>query len=165
MQSMETIVNYFAKDMRLHGITVRKIRKVRVNNSVNYYGSCKLYRNNDTIADITISNMTVACGKESLKNTIIHELCHASLPIDENHGKQFHELAKKVSKIYHTDIKQYGDRTKETEEFKKQQYKYKVTCKHCGSTWYYIRKTKFVKYTNLYQCGCGGNDFIVEVLR
>ena len=38
MQSMETIVNYFAKDMRAHGIPVRTIRKVRVNNSVNYYG-------------------------------------------------------------------------------------------------------------------------------
>lgn len=165
MQSMETIVNYFAKDMRSHGIPVRKIRKVRVNNSVNYYGSCKLFGSDNTIADITISNMTVACGKESLKNTIIHELVHASLPIDENHGKQFQELAKKVSKIYHTDIKQYGETTKETEEFKKQQYKYKVTCKHCGSTWYYIRKTKFVKYPHLYQCGCGSQDFTVEVLR
>ena len=161
---MQEIVEYYAKDMRSHGIPVRHIRKVRVNNSVNYYGSCKLFRNDNTIADITISNMTVACGKESLKNTIIHELVHASLPIDENHGKQFHELAKRVSKIYHTDIKQYGDRTKETEEFKKQQYKYKVTCKHCGSTWYYIRKTKFVKYPHLYQCGCGSNDFTVEVL-
>ena len=27
MQSMETIVNYFAKDMRSHGIPVREIRK------------------------------------------------------------------------------------------------------------------------------------------
>ena len=52
MQSMETIVNYFAKDMRSHGIPVRKIRKVRVNNSVNYYGSCSLFRKDDTIADI-----------------------------------------------------------------------------------------------------------------
>lgn len=165
MQSMETIVNYFAKDMRSHGIPVRKIRKVRVNNSVNYYGCCKLFRSDNTIADITISNMTVACGKESLKNTIIHELCHASLPIEENHGKQFQELAKRVSKIYHTDIKQYGETTKEAEEFEQSQYKYKVTCKQCGSTWHYIRKTKFVKYPHLYQCGCGGNDFTVEVLK
>lgn len=165
MQSMEIIVNYFAKDMRSHGIPVRKIRKVRVNNSVNYYGSCKLFRSDNTIADITISNMTVANGSESIKNTIIHELVHASLPIDENHGKQFQALAKKVSKIYHTDIKQYGDSTKETEEFKKQQCKYKVTCKKCGSTWYYIRKTKFVKYPHLYQCGCGSQDFTVDVLR
>ena len=165
MQSMEIIVNYFAKDMRSHGIPVRKIRKVRVNNSVNYYGSCKLFRSDNTIADITISNMTVANGSESIKNTIIHELVHASLPIDENHGKQFQALAKKVSKIYHTDIKQYGERTKETEEFKKQQCKYKVTCKKCGSTWYYIRKTKFVRYPHLYQCGCGSQDFTVDVLR
>ena len=165
MQSMETIVNYFAKDMRSHGIPVRTIRKVRVNNSVKYFGRCMLYYKDDTIADITISNMTVANGGESVKNTIIHELVHASLPIDENHGKQFQELAKKVSKIYHTDIKQCGDSTKETEEFRKQQYKYKVTCKQCGSTWYYIRKTKFVRYPQLYQCGCGSNDFTVDVLR
>lgn len=162
---VKNIVEYYAKDMRSHGIPVRKIRKVRVNNSVNYYGSCKLYRNNDTIADITISNMTVACGKESLKNTIIHELVHASLPIDEHHGKQFHELANKVSKIYDTKIEQYGDRTKESEEFTKQQYKYKVTCKHCGYSWYYIRKTKFVKYPHLYKCECGSQEFTVEVLR
>ena len=165
MQSMETIVNYFAKDMRSHGIPVRKIRKVRVNNSISYYGCCRLYRTDDTIADITISNMTAANGDESIKNTVIHELIHASLPIGEHHGKQFQELAKKVSKIYHTDIKQYGDRTKETEEFKKQQYKYKVTCKQCGSTSYYVRKTKFVKYPQLYQCGCGSDDFTVDVLR
>ena len=165
MQSMETIVNYFAKDMRSHGIPVRKIRKVRVNNSINYFGLCMLYCEDDTIADITISNMTVANGGESIKNTIIHELVHASLPIDENHGKQFQKLAKRVSKIYHTDIKQYGDRTKETEEFRKQQYKYKVTCKQCGSTWYYIRKTKFAKHPHLYQCSCGSNDFTVDVLR
>lgn len=162
---MHEIVEYYATDMRSHGIPVRKIRKVRVNNSVNYFGCCRLFRKDDTVADITISNMTVACGKESLKNTIIHELVHASLPIDENHGEQFQELAKKVSKIYHTDIKQYGDRTKETEEFVQSQYKYKVTCKQCGNTWYYIRKTKFVKCPWLYQCGCGGNDFTVEVLR
>ena len=162
---MQEIVEYYATDMRLHGIPVRKIRKVRVNNSVNYYGCCSFFRKEDSIADITISNMTVANGSESIKNTIIHELVHASLPIDENHGKQFQELAKRVSKIYHTEIKQYGDRTKETEEFKKQQYKYKVTCKHCGNTWYYIRKTKFVKYPHLYQCGCGSQDFIVEVLK
>ena len=165
MQSMDTIVNYFAKDMRSHGIPVRTIRKVRVNNSIRYYGRCMLYRKDDTIADITISNMTLANGSESIKNTIIHELVHASLPIDENHGKQFRELAKNVSKIYHTDIKQYGDKTKETEEFRKQQYKYKVTCKQCGSTWYYIRKTKFVTCPQLYQCRCGSNDFTVEVLR
>ena len=165
MQSMETIVNYFAKDMRSHGIPVRTIRKVRVNNSIRYYGRCMLYRKDDTIADITISNMTVANGGESIKNTIIHELVHASLPINANHGKQFQELAKKVSKIYHTDIKQYGDRTKESEEFRKQQYKYKVTCKQCGSTWYYIRKTKFVKHPHLYRCGSGSNYFTVEVLR
>ena len=162
---MQEIVEYYAKDMRSHGIPVRKIRKVRFNYSVNYYGCCSFFRKDDTIADITISNMTVANGSESIKNTIIHEHVQASLPIDENHGKQFQELAKKVSKINHTDITQYGDRTKETEEFKKQQYKYKVTCKHCGSTWYYIRKTKFVKYPHLYQCGCGSQDFIVEVLR
>ena len=162
---MQEIVEYYARDMRSHGIPVRKIRKVRVNNSVNYYGCCKLFRSDNTITDITISNMTVACGKESLKNTIIHELCHASLPIDENHGKQFQELAKRVSKIYHTDIKQYGDRTKETEEFIQSQYKYKVTCKHCGYSWYYIRKTKFVKHPHLYQCGCGSQDFTVVVLR
>ena len=165
MQSMETIVNYFAKDMRSHGIPVRTIRKVRVNNSVNYFGCCRLFSEDDTIADITISNMIVVNGGESIKNTIIHELVHASLPIDENHGKQFQELAKKVSKIYHTDIKQYGDRTKESEEFRKQQYKYKVTCKQCGRTWYYIRKTKFVKCPHLYQCRCGSDDFTVEVLR
>ena len=165
MQSMETIVNYFAKDMRSHGIPVRTIRKVKVNNSVRYYGCCKLYYKDDTIADITISNMTVANGSDSIKNTIIHELVHASLPIGENHGKQFRELAKKVSKIYHTDIKQCGDRTKESEEFRKQQYKYKVTCKQCGSTWYYIRKTKFVTCPQSYRCGCGSNNFMVEVLR
>lgn len=162
---VQEIVEYYAKDMRQHGIPVRKIHKVRINNSVNFYGSCKLFREFPNLADITISNMTVACGKESLKNTIIHELVHASLPINENHGKQFKELAKKVSKIYHTEIKQYGERTKESEQFTQEQYKYKVTCNKCGYSWYYIRKTKFVKNPSLYRCSCGGNDFTVETLR
>ena len=52
-----------------------------------------------------ISIYRFADGMEAVKETILHELCHAIASYDAGHGEEWQGIAKKVGSIYGIKIK------------------------------------------------------------
>lgn len=46
--------------------------------------------------EIWVSPVLIEAGAERILGTLIHELCHAALPDDEGHGRNFAALGKKM---------------------------------------------------------------------
>ena len=102
---------------------------------------------------------------DGLKNTIIHELLHTCQGC-MGHNAQWNKWASKVYRELGYNIKRVSsaeekglseERMEARAEQFKSRIKYKVTCIKCGSTGYYQRMTKFIKYPSNYKCGrCGG---------
>lgn len=152
------------------GYPVKPIRNIKINNSTTCFGFCLfLVDYNYNKVDITISHMSIASGYDKLRNTIIHELCHACCPVTENHGRVWQSYAERASIDFHTSITTTDKLNKSAEKWLAKQYKYTVTCDYCGHTYHYMRKTKFVKqclegHTRYICAECNHNSFTVQVL-
>lgn len=152
------------------GYPVKPIRNIKINNSTTCFGSCILLaKYNYNKVDITISKMCIVSGYDKLRNTIIHELCHACCPVNEHHGRVWQSYAEHASIDFHTSINVTDKLNKSAEKWLAKQYKYAVTCDYCGCTSYYMRKSKFVKHclegNYQYICTeCHHNRFTVKVL-
>ena len=152
------------------GYPVKPIRNIKINNSTTCFGSCILLANyNFNKVDITISKMCIVSGYDKVYNTIVHELCHACCPVNENHGRVWKSYAKHASIDFHTSITTTDKLNKSAEKWLAKQYKYAVTCDYCGCTSYYMRKSKFVKqclegHTQYICAKCNHDSLTVKVL-
>lgn len=109
---------------------------------------------------------------ESIKNTILHELCHYvvyKLAIDKDyiysrdgawylrknrpyandyngHGKMWKYVASKVGSVANTDITRTNNYSQHqgVRDYAMQQFKYYFRCKNCGAEFGFKRKTEFV---------------------
>lgn len=158
------------EQMANKGYPVRPIHDIRINDSTSFFGMCTLLKAfNYNKVVITISHMSVASGYDNLRNTIIHELCHACCPINVNHGMVWQSYAKRASIDFHTSINVTDKLNESAEKWLAKQYKYAVTCDYCGCTSHYMRKSKFVKqclegHTQYICAKCNHNSFTVKVL-
>ena len=90
---------------------------------------------------------------KQVKNTLDHESLHLLTGLRDN--KQFERICKK-----------FGVRFVHYEKFESMtDYKYKATCKGCGSTIKRKRKSRFIKNPELYSCKRCGDKFTVESLE
>lgn len=165
-----------------NGFTVFPIKEVKLSTRcTRRFGQCAYHRNvrgEIVKVTITISSICFHNTKNCLRDTILHELCHA-MPDCQNHREVFHYNAKKVMKLYddcHIDTYCSHEEDKISHEYIKsigrdRKQKYRVTCKHCGRNYYYKKQTELVrllkahKETKTYTCGkCRGHDFKLEVI-
>ena len=155
----------YAQDMRANGFNIREIVDIKFSSATTFYGQCKNYASG--VCKIKISMLAIASGDAKLRNTIIHELCHASAPMRAKHGIYWQELATRASKLYHTTIKPRTPPNADARKYLKSTIKYKVTC-DCGREWAFQRRTKVIKLLELdskLTCPyCGGHNFTIEKL-
>lgn len=157
-----------------HGLEVARITDVRfTSRCTKRYGACSSYNRGTPFmyCIITLSDILFHGNENTLRNTILHELVHAMPSSGRGHGYMFHVNAGKVNRLYpHANIGTYvnnedREACKEwiSQNKKRQEYKYKVTCSHCGKVVEYRKvKTKFIKAIefnggiNYRHTSCGG---------
>lgn len=149
----------FIKKLKEQGFHIRKLEKIDFNVRFNTHGYCRLYRDSPTFI-LGISAYRVLDGWEAVKETILHELCHAIASYDSGHGEEWQEIAKKVGSIYGIKIVDSAPHSIKAYETA---YKYVIKCE-CGATWRFMRRTKFVKAvmennTSRWKCECGSHHF------
>lgn len=174
------IQKYRQELVEIHHFEVAPVCEVRFGYATTEWGSCgfvdvvevrhsQYEKHNEVI--ITISRYTYLEGEEFLKNTILHELCHAIKQCrGECHGPNWKLYASKISALYDTDI-QRADSADKTKALLKKTFKWKVSCESCHATWYYRVATKFVvavakNHAEGWTCCCGAKgQFMLERVR
>lgn len=161
-------------EMIANGFSVRPIAEIKYSNAIHCFGRCKRMPYGDCV--ITIAHIAIDSGIDNLKNTIIHELCHAVLEVDNRgHNYVWKQIAKRASEVFSTHIT-----VRVSEEEQKTQVKqallresqYTVKCNCCGIESHYLRAGKVVKtiarYNKAknnnhgYRCRkCGSNNLVV----
>ena len=132
----------YARDMQARGFNVRKIDDVKFSQSTKFYGQCVNHGN--SCCDIKISMLAVVSGDAKLRNTIIHELCHASAPLWSHHDGTWQVLARRASEIYGTNIRKSTPLNAEAKKYCKAKAKYVIRC-DCGREWVFQRKNKVIE--------------------
>lgn len=163
------------------GFNVFPIRAVKLSTRcTRRFGLCTYHRDRyGEIVEvtITISDICFHSTEHCLRDVILHELCHA-MPNGQNHREGFHNYARKVMRLYdncHIDTHTTREESEKKNEYIKaigryRDYKYKVTCKSCGKSYYYKREMKLIKFlkagksTNMWYCNCKCSEFNLEIL-
>ena len=175
-------VHQLRNELIRKGLSVYPIREVKLStHCTRRFGQCTYHRNKyGEIVEvtITISSICFHNTKNCLRDTILHELCHA-MPNGQGHKEGFHNNARKVMKLYdncHIDRCTTQEEAKINREYvksigKDRKYKYKVVCKHCGCSYRYKKETRLVKllkagtHNTQYSCGrCSHHEFSLEIL-
>ena len=157
---VKKIVEYYIYDLRERGFDVRELEEIKFTHAVNVHGWCRTYANSKLFT-LGISCYRVADGEEALKETILHELCHAIASYGAGHGKEWQYLCEKVGSIYGVHIERCRPHSIKVEEAAN---RFVVKCDNCGAVWEYMRRTKFVRAvmennTSKWKCGCGSHHF------
>lgn len=157
---VQAMAMQYIKDLKEKGFFIRKLEKIDFNTSFSRNGYCCVYRDSPTF-DLGISAYRVVDGWEAVKETILHELCHAMASYDSGHDEEWQDLAKEVGSIYGINITHKAPHSIKAYEVA---YRYVIKCDNCGATWRFMRRTKFVKdvlanHASTWTCACGGHHF------
>lgn len=120
-------------------------------NAVKTHGSCHITRRG--VIEIRISKYLVK--EEDIKNTILHELCHAYAPWRCGHDWQWKQLAEKVGNKFHTRITRTSNREHSSELDSR--VVCEITCPVCGKVTKYYRKSGIYYHPETYYCNDCGN--------
>ena len=155
-----SITRQYIDELEKKGFIVRTLDKIEFTHSFHRHGYCRTYKYN-SLFDLGISAYRLADGWQAVRETILHELCHAIAPYGAGHGKEWQEIADEVGKIYGIKIQRCDPHSITVDEIA---YRYVAKCDKCGATWHYMRKTKFIKavmenHASTWKCACGGNHF------
>ena len=150
----------YIKELKEQGFHIRELEKIDFNTRFYTHGYCLCYRDSPMFI-LGISAYRVVDGWEAVKETILHELCHAMCPYDSGHDEEWQGIAKEVGSIYGIKIAYKAPHSIKTYEIA---YKYVIKCDKCGATWGFMRKTAFVKAvmennTSTWRCECGSHHF------
>ena len=152
----------YIKELKEKGFHIRELEKIDFNARFNTHGYCRLYRDSPTFI-LGISVYRVLDGWEAVKETILHELCHAIASYDTGHGEEWQGIAKKVGSIYGIKITYSAPHSIKSYEIAS---RYVIKCDNCGATWRFMRRTAFVKAVmennasaSAWKCECGSHHF------
>lgn len=157
---VQEITLQYIKELKEQGFHIRELEKIDFNTRFKTNGYCTLYWDSPTFI-LGISAYRLLDGWEAVKETILHELCHAIASYDSGHGEEWQAIAKEVGSIYGIKITYRAPHSIKAYEAA---YKYIVRCDNCGAIWRRMRKTKFIKAVMLnhdatWKCACGSHHF------
>ena len=167
MTDIEKTVRKTRAEMIQLGFNVRPILKVDITRVAREMGQCYIF--GDREVKILINKYLIKVGGEGLKETILHELCHAVYGC-VNHGAEWKRVAKKVGSCFNIDIQQHASAEKVVACRQVGLAKPKfIVCEDCGKKYSYFRKGKTVKYIEAgnkdgrYSCNhCGSIHLVLE---
>lgn len=167
MTDIEERVIWYRHKMIQLGFNVRPIRMVGTTTTAKGMGWC--YQYGDGTVKILINKYLIKVGGEGLKETILHELCHAVYGC-VNHGAEWKRVAKEVGTYFNIKIEQHASAEKIVACRKVGLARPKfIVCAECGEKYSYFRKGKTVKYIEagnrdgIYSCShCGSSHLVLE---
>lgn len=145
------LTNWYFNDMRKRGFKFfDEIVNVYIVDRTDSCASTSFsrvnYKNDTAAISISFSRYYIEdTSLQSLRNTIVHELCHCLKgTLNEIHGKNWKAWAKKANAIYNLEVSTYATREECIGIFKHQ--KYTITCPKCGIIDGYDRMSSTLKY-------------------
>ena len=167
MTDIEKTVRKYRAEMIQLGFNVRPILKVDITRAARKMGLC--YILGDGGVKILINKYLINVGGEELKETILHELCHAVYGC-VGHGAEWERVAKKVGTHFNIRIEQLASVEKIVACRKVGLARPKfIVCEDCGKKYSYFRKGKTAKYIEagnkdgVYSCShCGSSHLVLE---
>lgn len=155
-----SITRQYIDELEEKGFVVRTLYKIEFTRSFHRHGYCTTYKHNNLFV-LGLSAYRLADGWQAVRETILHELCHAIAPYGAGHGKEWQEIADEVCHLYGIKIQVCNPHSITVYE---NAYRYVAKCDKCGATWNYMRKTKFIKdvmenHASTWKCACGGKHF------
>ena len=167
MTDIEKTVRKYRAEMIQLGFDVRPIIIVGTTTTAKGMGWC--YQYSDGTVKILINKYLIKVGGEELKETILHELCHAVYGC-VGHGAEWEMVAKKVGTHFNIRIEQLARVEKIVACRKVGLARPKfIVCEDCGKKYSYFRKGKTVKYIEagnkdgVYSCShCGSSHLVLE---
>lgn len=174
MSKLEHLVVIVKRDMDNAKIPYNREIPIVVNNRLRTVAGKCFYRYKDGIkypTRIEINGKMLRNETDDfLKDTICHELLHSAKEcVNCGHTgmwKRYASLMNIRNKNYH--ITRCYESSQCSRSYRSA-YKYKITCKDCGKTYYYRRKADVIKAImngkKWYTCGrCNSDNLMVEVL-
>ena len=167
MTGIEKTVRKYRAEMIQLGFNVRPIIMVGMTTTAKGMGWC--YQYSDGTVKILINKYLIKVGGEELKETILHELCHAVYGC-VGHGAEWERVAKMVGTHFNIRIEQLANVEKIVACRKVGLARPKfIVCEDCGEKYSYFRKGKTVKYIEAgnkdgrYFCShCGSSHLVLE---
>jgi len=165
MYHMEDIIKEYQRLDQLCGVDTGNIEIAISTRCTRRRGLCMLDANGHPIK-IVISDFVLA--DEDFWDTIRHEYAHALVALRSPGNPHGHNIAWRTACI---EVGCRSKRDKKVESAAPPQQrvraKYLVTCRNCGRTWSYLRKSKTVKliekgYKHFKCPACGHGEFQVK---
>lgn len=172
LNELIALTEWYFKDMKKHQFEflsdeLSDIKIIDDNSSCAYTSFDDVdYKTDTAKVSISFSRYYVEeTSLTSLRNTIVHELCHCLKgTLHEVHGKHWKAWTKKASSIYNLDISTYANSEECIGMYKHN--KYMIVCPQCGIIGGRDRMTFTMKYqyrNHLRKCvKCGSCAYFIK---
>ena len=147
------------------GLQIGYVKKIYINKRLNFaWGRC-VTKIKEGYSNIEINQKLLSehVPESSLRNTILHELCH-TVPNGSGHKRGWRAAANKIKDVYDIQLS-VTNSAKSLGVIPElcSADKYIFRCSGCGQVVSYSRRTKFVKNTSDYRCGiCKGKFEMIK---
>lgn len=163
MHNIYTLLRECKKECEDCEIYLGEIADISVNHRAHKrWGHCRYEPSEDAYyIDISYKLVDESTPVKTLKETILHELCH-TVEGGMCHTGEWKKAVAKLNNRYGYNIKRtnsYEDKGVDREKFppKKKTINYAFECCGCGYQVTRTRKSNFVEHPERYRCGiCGG---------
>lgn len=119
-------------------------------------GSCYWKKVGSTYDTAIVLSEYLLGEPEKMRNTIVHEVGHATAPAD-HHGAKWRHNTNLIGKKWGLTAERLNS-DKELSSLLKDarpqnDYKYELYCPHCGTTWRYKTNCEAIRRPSRYRCG------------
>jgi predicted SprT family Zn-dependent metalloprotease len=165
MHNIYKLLSECKEECEACGIFLGEIANISVNTRAERrWGHCRYASDEDAFyIDISYKLVDDSTPVKTLKETILHELCHT---IDEGmcHTGEWKKAVTLLNNKYGYNIKRtnsYADKGVDKEKFppRRNTVNYVFECIGCGCQISRTRKSKFVEHSEKYHCGICGAKF------
>ena len=140
------------------GVVTGHVRSITVNPKINYaWGRCIIYNTGACRIEINRKLMRRTVPETSLRDTILHELCH-TVENGRGHKNGWRLAAEKIRQSCGISLSTTGTADElQVFESDHEKAKYVFKCCGCGQIVKKNRRTRFVDHPEFFKCGiCGG---------
>lgn len=147
------------------GLQIGYVKEIYINKRLNFaWGRCVIMiKEGYSNIEINQKLLSEHVPESSLRNTILHELCH-TVPNGSGHKRGWRAAANKIKDVYDIQLS-VTNSAKSLGVIPElcSADKYIFRCSGCGQVVSYSRRTKFVKNTSDYRCGiCKGKFEMIK---